>query len=450
MNEHMNGKHEKENMKPIYTYDTIKTMASTNGKRVSDYLALSIQNDPFYTGQKAEIERAKWFANMWDSGFLAGRSHIRGIHYFMISREESIIIPDGLPYENTDKCWAYLGAAVKAARYLGLVDVRAFKDRRSQPAQIFTEDAAMPFVDIGNDYYFDLELPAFPDLPVYQLNDFTGTQKYMTEVWIEKSTMEDELLPLCHRYGCNLVTGVGELSITQCILLLDRIIRYKRPCRVLYVSDFDPAGRSMPVSVSRKIEFYQRNQYPDLDIQVQQVALTHEQCQKYKLPRTPIKESERRASKFEALYGEGATELDALEALYPGELTRIVRKELERFYDDTLSERCFQAAWHLRNEMKERRDNIASQYEDQISKLEDQYDNIKNRFAAEVSALSEQVEGIWQAIHEEMTENRPAEVYTPEAQIEQDKEWDAPLYSSDRDYAEQLDHYQKFKGAQIE
>lgn len=430
-------------------YDSIKALAASRGKRVKDFLALAMQNDPFYVGQPAELEAAKWFAGIWDSGILGGSSHIRGIHYVMISREDPLLMPDGKPYENTDKCWMFLAIAAKAARYLELVDPRAFKDRRSQAPVIHTPNRSEPFISIGGSiedgYSFDLGLPEFPGLPCYELFAFNGTQKYMTEIWIEKSTMEDTLLPLCETYGCNLVTGVGELSITQCIALVDRIIHFQRPCRVLYISDFDPAGRSMPVAVARKVEFYQRNQYPDIDIQIQQVALTYEQCRRYKLPRTPIKETEKRASKFQAIYGEGATELDALEALYPGELAGIVKGELERFYDHNLNDRCFAEASRIKKAMRERQAIIVSQYADEINELQDKYENIKANFDGEVADLADRVTDIWQAISDEMEKEIPDDLEVPEAEVDPDREWDEPLYASERDYEEQLDHYYKFK-----
>ncbi len=46
------------------------------------------------------------------------------------------------------------------------------------------------------------------------------------------------------------------------------------------------------------------------------LPLTLDQVQYYQLPRTPIKETERRRGGFEGRYGEDAVELDALEALY--------------------------------------------------------------------------------------------------------------------------------------
>jgi hypothetical protein len=68
--------------------------------------------------------------------------------------------------------------------------------------------------------------------------------------------------------------------------------------------------------------------------------LTADQCKQYHLPRTPIKDSERRAGVFEARHGAGATELDALEALHPGELRKIVIEAVDHYYDSDLQERA--------------------------------------------------------------------------------------------------------------
>lgn len=56
------------------------------------------------------------------------------------------------------------------------------------------------------------------------------------------------------------------------------------------------------------------------------VPLCAKQCVELELPRMPLKETELRAAKFEARYGAGATELDALEALHPGKLEELVKE----------------------------------------------------------------------------------------------------------------------------
>src|SRR5438270_1797657 len=75
--------------------------------------------------------------------------------------------------------------------------------------------------------------------------------------------------------------------------------------------------QSMPVAVSRKIEYFVRTLGLDLDVRLFPVVLTLDQVQYYELPRTPIKETERRRGGLEDRYGQAAVEVDALEALHP-------------------------------------------------------------------------------------------------------------------------------------
>src|SRR5258708_9790040 len=100
--------------------------------------------------------------------------------------------------------------------------------------------------------------------------------------------------------------------------------------------DLDRAGKSMPWAGARKIEFLVRTLGLNVDVRVFPAVLTLEQIQYYSLPRTPIKETERRRVDFETRHGEGAVELDALEALYPGELQTVLSRYLDCYYDASL------------------------------------------------------------------------------------------------------------------
>ena len=153
-----------------------------------------------------------------------------------------------------------------------------------------------------------------PDLPNFDIRGFDPEQGYLVEVWIEKSTQNDWLIPLCERRGVNLVVGIGESSEILCRHLAERVQATGKPARIIYMSDFDPAGRSMPVSVARKLEYYIGKFDFDVDVTLNPLVLTEEQCQRYRLPRSPIEEKERRKDTFEEKFGAGATELDALEA----------------------------------------------------------------------------------------------------------------------------------------
>ena len=89
----------------------------------------------------------------------------------------------------------------------------------------------------------------------------------------------------------------------------------------------------------------------NLDIRVEPIALTHDQCVELELPRTPIKKEELRAANFEARFGTGATELDSLEALHPGKLEEMVEEWIASYRDDTLQDRIDEIETNVENEI---------------------------------------------------------------------------------------------------
>ena len=195
-------------------YDGLKTFATDHGITVKDLLVLAPQNDPFYAGAPTSRINGEWFAKIWDTtGFVRG-VHIRRVHYAIISASEPSEMPNGKPYVNTEECWMFLNAASKSARYLGLVDHEAFDDRKNPPAII----KRPPEVSVGSFWINRQEqgfcLPGELQVPAIIGPSLPTIQRYHLEVWCEKTTMNDVLIPLCARYGANLVTGAGELSTT--------------------------------------------------------------------------------------------------------------------------------------------------------------------------------------------------------------------------------------------
>src|SRR3990167_1246713 len=271
-------------------YETIKELAKANDISVKDLLALSPNNDPFYVGSAGQMEKAKWFANVYKQMGSPRECHIRRVHYWLVSK--ALEKPDGSVYENTEEDWGFLTMCAKYARYAGFVPIENMIDKRNPPA-----------IQYAN--YWDNDVPTAVKESIdaddiirsivdkfYCFNPI-NTQAYHIELWAEKSTMNDVLEPLARRYSLNLVTGLGELSITAVNSLMKRIEMADKPVRIFYISDFDPAGECMPVSVARKIEFFVRRDELEMGIKLKQIVLTAEQCKKYKLPRTPIKATER-------------------------------------------------------------------------------------------------------------------------------------------------------------
>jgi hypothetical protein len=321
-------------------------------------------------------------------------------------------------------------------------------DRRNPPPIIYTARGFYnPSIDTSFYYYGDdIELPSMPSLPSYSVNDFGANQRYHVEIWCEKQTMNDVLEPLCRQYNCNLVTGIGEMSATALHDLVALRLNPEHPARVLYISDFDPGGQSMPVAASRKCEFYIDQIGYTGSVKFYPIVMTAEQVKHYQLPRTPIKDTERRAARFEERHGEGAVELDALEALYPGELARIVRSEIVRYRDMDLSGRVYDERSRLYNDLEAIQGDVYELYADDIAEVEAEYERINDEFKARIKALNNQVANVWQAIKSELEDRKPdIDNYPIPQAVEADEKPNA-LYDSRRSYLEQIAHYKAFQG----
>ena len=429
------------------TYDDLKTLASTRGCRVTDLIALAPQNDPFYVGKPSDLVLGQWFATLWHRlGFRQG-VHIRRVHYQIISQNPPVKLPNGTPYVNTESCWDTLNQAAKMARYLELVDPAAFVDRRNPDPVLYTShDTSQPAIYTDDRLWTLPSLPDFPALPRYQVYGYAPQQRYHMEIWCEKSTVNDVLLPLCEQYGANLQTGLGELSITATLAVARRIEASGKPARIFYVSDFDPAGRSMPVAVARKVEYFVDRLGLAVDVRLFPVVLSVEQVQAYRLPRTPIKETERRAGRFEDRYGVGAVELDALEALHPGELERLLSAEMDRYYDATLDEQARQVQEQLEADLNEIRLAIVADHQDAIAALEADYAQIRADFSARMADHNQRLQRLWQRLTAEMDAQVLDVSDYPLPQPAEADELEEGLYNSTRDYLAQIAEYKAFQG----
>jgi hypothetical protein len=256
---------------------------------------------------------------------------------------------------------------------------------------------------------------------------------------MDREEHTERLLPLCERRGVNLQVGVGEQSEVRCRELAFRSARYAVPARIIYISDFDPGGRSM---VARKVEFTIRKLELNADVQLIPLALTEEQCRRYRLPRIPIKETERRKDKFEETFGEGATELDALDALHPGELARLLEAEINNFLDAGLGRRVRRAYAEQMLPLNVIENRIRTAHAEEIEEIRERFDGIMS----ELDELKDEASDLWQTMADELEEQTPdlsdVEIPRSEAPGETDS---LVLYDSKRDYFRQMDFYNEWK-----
>jgi hypothetical protein len=165
----------------------------------------------------------------------------------------------------------------------------------------------------------------------------------------------------------------------------------------------------MVAAVARKIEFFIKDN-PGINLKLTRLALNEEHINKFKLPKAPK-------------HGEEVVELDALEAIHPGEMGKIVEQALEPYYDKEKvkivkeeNNRMYDFASTL----------IKGQLEEPLKKV---FDNINISDIAGDLDLSCVI-------------NSEFEVPEPGKEVKETRDW---VYDSSLSYFEQLEAYKKYK-----
>ena len=466
--------------KRIRSYDDVKELKTALGKQgvkvnLPDLLGLSRTNDPFYFGSDGDKISAEWIAEKLNYvGLNIPGIHIRRPHYRFVVQPEPIKRWDKKTnYQNDTNSWSALNRATKSARYLGTVDVENFEDHRNPKPDVFMEPNSVPQPSINKHLdYWNWDLPEirfeFNDamdwyLPYMTVEGYqysTSDQPVVIEVWIEKSTLNNVVVPLCEKYALNFVCGIGFQSITGAIGALKRIENFashgnQKPLRIFYLSDFDPGGVMMPVGIARQIEYWIDRYTTDADIKLTSLALTEDQVKSYeKLVTSPIKSTDKRMNKFQERYNvNGAIEIDALEEIYPGELEKIITNAVIPYRD-------MKIAGKLNDAYHEADDLVDETWKDDKKRFEKSRDEIKKRALAitdkykdELKVIADRIQkdfddsGIQNEIDDLRNEISEAindfDVKLPERpmaiiDIPDESNW---LYDSGRSYLEQLQFY---------
>lgn len=467
------------NNKPSTDCPTILgDLASQHGVPKDRLLAMAFSTDPFNAGTPTDLAAAKWFAKIYETYGFGKGVHNRRIHYRLVSLPKKIRMPRFGVYVNTERCWKKFEIASKKARELGLVDAREFDDKRNPPPIIYAAELVQPGEPSWDvDQFMGFTLPRMhanfsmeswgtPEINISGYEYDSGQQPYFLEVWIEKGTVE-EIRPICAQYGANLIPGIGTQSITSAVKMLTRAkewVEDGRPVRILYISDFDPSGKSMPVAVARQIQFWMHTYGIEANVKLTPLALTKAQVIKYQLPRKPIKDSDRGKDKFEGRYGEGAVELDALEALHPGLLGEMLAEKLRAYRDDAFEERVADAeyeaqhnavkAWQdatgqhenkigpLRNKVKA----VATKYEPKFKKLRGQVEKELAAIRKEAAVLEEELRGDYQEAADDLMFAMP-DFPQPEIDPPDEHDW---LFDSARPFLEQTDIFRAHRNGEFQ
>jgi hypothetical protein len=146
------------------------------------------------------------------------------------------------------------------------------------------------------------------------------------EIWLEKDALAGVVHPVTNLYDVPLMVARGFSSLSFLAKSAEDIEAAERPAFILNLGDHDPSGRAAGDHIERTL----RELAPSAEIHFERLAVTVEQIRRASLPTRPTKHSDSRATKFEAEFGQGSVELDAI---HPDLLRAIVRNAIERHVD---------------------------------------------------------------------------------------------------------------------
>jgi hypothetical protein len=329
-----------------------------------------------------------------------------------------------------------------------------FYDHRWRPQPTVMWDAPQHYWDLPQMPSFSPHFWAPFPTPTVTGYDYTdAAQPFHVEIWVEKSTVNDILDPLARELFCVLSPAVGFTSITRTIDILKRIAEARKPTRIFYIADYDPAGQHMAPSVARQLEFWLERYAPGAEVKLHRLVLTREQVAHYSLPRIPIKDTDARKARFEAQHGAGAVELDALEAVVPGELERIIREALAPYRDPDLADaygarggqtrRAVAQAWRTHSApVREDLRTLQAEVATVLEHFEAEYEYLRERQAQALAPYQDRLADLAQAATTLVQTFDPPLPACPASALSPPEEADW-LFDSQRDYLTQMAHYRK-------
>jgi hypothetical protein len=323
------------------------------------------------------------------------------------------LLLNGEAYSNdSDKDWDWLNAqASKAARWLGYVPFERFDDRRNNAPIIHRLSKVEPeaYISIG----LEVDIPDSSDLePTAWAEGFVARQPYHFAIFGEKSSLEEPVVPIAEEFEADLYLCAGEISDTLVYQMAKDAAEDGRPLVVFTLSDCDPSGWQMPVSIARKLQAFRDLKFPSLEFEVVPVALTPDQVKGLRLPHTPMKEGEQRADRWNKAFGVRQTEIDSL--TIPARrliLQRMLRQAIQPYIDPTLARRVADARAKWDDAAA---DAVANQTDPEV--IED----IRRQAEAKLEELREQIDEINESLNLTADHFRLPRIVVPEPDVELD------------------------------
>jgi hypothetical protein len=317
---------------------------------VQKALTVLSRADPYRLDTDTHHHNGRWLAQQLARFYGSTKpAHWRGLHYSIIMAKVKIRKPGGLIYKNTEEDWIWLSEkAGKAARWLGYIPFDRIIDKRNNAPIIHRVAKIEPQATVLAG--LDVELP--DDIaPMPSADGFVARQAFSFACFGEKASLEEVCLPWAEQYQVDLYLGTGETSDTLIYQIARDAVADERPLVVFTVTDCDPSGWQMVISIARKLQAIQDLQFSALRWEIVHVGLTPDQVREFELAVEPIKVGDKRREAWKRAFDVDQTEIDALttpEMTERGILRQLLDDAIEPYIDPDLADEVERAEseWH--------------------------------------------------------------------------------------------------------
>jgi hypothetical protein len=395
------------------------------GLTLKDLTVLSKRVDPYRRDTPAGHRDGQWIRDQFHRLYGEHRStHWRGLHY-AITMAGGIIKPNGDVYVNNYDNWLWLSeTAAKAAKWLGYIPFDRINDERNSEPIIHRTEKTTPSSGLAIRVY--VEIPDVSQLRPYPIaTGFEVRQAYHFVIFGEKSSLESIALPVARRYQADLYIPTGEISDTLIHQIARDAAADGRPLVLFTLSDCDPSGWQMPISIARKLQALKDLFFPELRFEVVRGALLPEQAKRLRLPESPLKDEEKRASRWREAFDIEQTEIDALTTPErAATLRQLLEDAFAPYIDSTLERRVEEARRAWEDEANRR----VRQAADHGAIAE-----VRREAAAKLDELRREIDDLNQRLRDATREIRLPRIEVPEPENELDPSRET-LVSLDADW----------------
>lgn len=232
---------------------------------------------------------------------------------------------------NNERSYKNIGALINDGRLAGLIDWNSIVDRTRFIRQ--------------NSHWEKPEDVIMSAKYSYLLDKWEDQPNYV-EVWVEKDALIDIVGQACRALDTPFFSCRGYTSQSEMWLAAQRFIvqnEIRENCFIIHLGDHDPSGIDMTRDIAERLEMF------GAYVEVNRIALTMDQVNKYNPPPNPAKITDTRSSKYIREFGNESWELDALE---PQMLAELITNEVTALRDDEIYERICAREAKEKNELQ--------------------------------------------------------------------------------------------------